>query len=166
MKLRFHSIQSHRNGISGEPFHALLFQDPDEGTMLGVVFDAPQHVAVFNLSKLAAGNIAFGVNSWRGDHYEPYLRQAIAAAAADNNAAPGIDIDALLTERRQIAAIWSIEDVRERRPDLSDDQAWEVLQEVRDQFDATLGITWETLECAAEERFPAPDDVASSNNNH
>lgn len=49
--------------------------------MLGVVFDEPYHVAVFNLSKLALGNIAFGVNSWRGDVYEPLLRRAIANAA-------------------------------------------------------------------------------------
>ena len=45
--------------------------------MLGVVFQQEYHVAVFNLDKLALGNIAFGVNSWRGDHYEPYLRKAI-----------------------------------------------------------------------------------------
>ena len=46
--------------------------------MLGIVFDEQHHVAVFNLDKLALGNIAFGVNSWRGDQYEPHLRKAIA----------------------------------------------------------------------------------------
>jgi len=78
MKLRIENIQHHRNGISGAPFHALIFRDPDEGRMLGIVFQPEHHVAVFNLDKLALGNIAFGVNSWRGDHYEPHLRQAIA----------------------------------------------------------------------------------------
>jgi hypothetical protein len=29
--------------------------------------------------KLAAGDIAFGSNSWRADQYEPYLRHAIQA---------------------------------------------------------------------------------------
>jgi hypothetical protein len=27
---------------------------------------------------LCLGNIEFGVNSWRGDQYEPHLRNAIA----------------------------------------------------------------------------------------
>ena len=78
MKLRIENIQHHRNGISGAPFHVLIFRDPDEGRMLGIVFQPEHHVAVFNLDKLALGNIAFGVNSWRGDHYEPHLRKAIA----------------------------------------------------------------------------------------
>jgi hypothetical protein len=78
MKLLIENIQRHRNGFSGAPFHVLIFRDPDEGKMLGVVFDQKHHVAVLNLDKLATGNIAFGVNSWRGDRYEPHLRQAIA----------------------------------------------------------------------------------------
>lgn len=78
MKLRIENIQHHRNGISGAPFHVLIFRDPDEGRMLGIVFGERYHVAVFNLDKLAVGNIAFGVNSWRGDQYEPHLRGAIA----------------------------------------------------------------------------------------
>jgi hypothetical protein len=77
MKLHIENIQNHRNGVSGAPFHVLLFRDPDEGRMLGVVFQQEYHVAVFNLDKLALGNIAFGVNSWRGDRYEPFLRTAI-----------------------------------------------------------------------------------------
>ena len=31
------------------------------------------------MAKLAAGDIAFGSNSWRGDHYEPHLRKAVNA---------------------------------------------------------------------------------------
>jgi hypothetical protein len=78
MKLRIENIQHHRNGISGAPFHVVVFRDPDEGRMLGIVFQTEHHVAVFNLDKLALGNIAFGVNSWRGDQYEPHLRNAIS----------------------------------------------------------------------------------------
>ncbi|MBX9623994.1 MAG: hypothetical protein K2X82_09315 [Gemmataceae bacterium] len=78
MKLHFDHITYHRNGICGAPFYPVIFRDPDEGQMLGVVFDAGHHVAVFNLDKLALGNVAFGVNSWRGDRYEPHLRRAIA----------------------------------------------------------------------------------------
>lgn len=77
MPLLIEHIDYHRNGICGAPFHVLLFRDPDEGRMLGVVFEEAYHVAVFQLDKLAVGNIAFGVNSWRGDRYEPALRRAI-----------------------------------------------------------------------------------------
>ncbi len=85
MKLTIENIQYHRNGISGAPFHVILFRDPDEGRMLGVVFDQAYHVAVFNLDKLAVGNIAFGVNSWRGDRYEPTLRRAILESGASED---------------------------------------------------------------------------------
>jgi hypothetical protein len=64
-----------------------------------------------------------------------------------------IDIHACLAERKQIAAIWSLEDVRHLRPDLSDDQAWEVLQVVEHQHDCDLGITWLTLELTAQLLF-------------
>lgn len=77
MKLSIENIQHHRNGIAGAPFNVLLFRDPDEGRMVGIVFDQEYHVAVFNLDKLAQGDIAFGSNSWRGDRYEPHLRNAI-----------------------------------------------------------------------------------------
>jgi hypothetical protein len=77
MKRHIEQLERHRNGICGAPFHVLVFRDPDEGRMVGIVFEQAYHVAVFNLDKLASGNITFGENSWRGDKYEPYLRQAI-----------------------------------------------------------------------------------------
>ncbi len=52
--------------------------------MLGIVFEQASHVAVLQLDKLALGNIAFGVNSWRGDRYEPALRNAIALMEANH----------------------------------------------------------------------------------
>jgi hypothetical protein len=70
-----------------------------------------------------------------------------------------LDIDAILAERRQIAVIWSVEDVQQVRPDLTDDQAWEVLQQVDRKHDAELGINWLTLECFADELFPKPDET-------
>jgi len=69
-----------------------------------------------------------------------------------------IDIRVLLAERRQIAVIWSVEDVQEVRPDLSEDQGWDVLQVVQRRHDATLGVTWDTLEWVARDLFgDAPD---------
>ena len=64
-----------------------------------------------------------------------------------------IDIYALLAERKQIALIWSVEDVQEVRPDLTNEQAWEVLQQVKSDHDATIGVNWETLEWAAQDLF-------------
>jgi hypothetical protein len=70
-----------------------------------------------------------------------------------------IDIDAVLAERRQIAHIWSIEDVQEIRPDLDEEQAWEVLQSIDHDKDAEFGITWLTVEMAAEELFGAAPET-------
>ena len=86
MKLHIEQLQSHRNGISGAPFHVLIFRDPQEGRMVGIVFGERSHVAVFNLDKLANGDIAFGSNSWRGDQYEPSLRRAIVQFDQSPNA--------------------------------------------------------------------------------
>ena len=72
-----------------------------------------------------------------------------------------VDIHELLETNRQIAAIWSIEDVQSVRPDLDEDQAWDVLKNVDHHKDAELGITWLTLKMAAEHMFgeaPETDD--------
>jgi hypothetical protein len=68
----------HRNGICGAPFHVVLFDDVgDENTRkLGILFEAPHHCAVLDVTKLAQGSIAFGVNSYRGDVFEDRLRKA------------------------------------------------------------------------------------------
>jgi hypothetical protein len=81
MKLkRILSIAYHRNGIGGAPFHVILFEDRgEEGSRkVAVVFEEPCHIAVLDVAMLAAGDIAFGSNSWRGDVYEPAMRRAIA----------------------------------------------------------------------------------------
>jgi hypothetical protein len=44
--------------------------------------------------------------------------------------------------------------VRHVRPDLSDDQAWEVLGRCRDQHDCEWGFTWTFLKDVADELFP------------
>lgn len=49
---------------------------------------------------------------------------------------------------------WCIDDVKEVREDLDDEQAMEVLEFVKDKHDATMGITWDTLEYAADHLYP------------
>ena len=79
MKLTINAIACHRNGICGEPFEVVLFEDqgPEGSRKVAILFEEPHYCAVLDVAKLAAGDIAFGSNSWRGDNYEPSLRQAI-----------------------------------------------------------------------------------------
>jgi hypothetical protein len=65
----------------------------------------------------------------------------------------------IMQEERVIGLLWNIDDVRSLRPDLTDDQAWSVLQHVDDRKDATLGITWDTLSWAADDLFPYEEEV-------
>jgi len=98
-------------------------------------------------------------------HQEEYLdcrlyeiREALTAGATF-----GIDIDRLLADRRQIGLIWEIDDVRHIRPDLSEDQAWQVLQAAREGHDARIGLGWETLESIASDLFgDAPESTDAS----
>jgi hypothetical protein len=53
-----------------------------------------------------------------------------------------------------IEVIWHIDDVKQVRPDLDEDQCRGVLQLVKDRHDCNNGITWETLEMTAERLYP------------
>lgn len=93
--IQIEEIAYHRNGISGAGFFVVKFIDTDvpkpktrlidkmnqiegaEGRMIGIVFDEPYHVAVFDRGLLAQDVIAFGRNSFRGDYYEDALRKAV-----------------------------------------------------------------------------------------
>lgn len=54
----------------------------------------------------------------------------------------------------EIAIIWSAEDVLSIRPDLTPDQALDVLQRVDHKHDATIGINWDVLDCHASWMYP------------
>ena len=57
-------------------------------------------------------------------------------------------------EDDEIAIIWSVADVLEVRPDLDENQAYEVLQIAKDKHDATIGINWDVLDHHADWHFP------------
>lgn len=77
-------IAYHRNGVGGEPFYAVRFTLAEEaGEFLGIVFQAPMHCAVINISRLPEHGVEFGANSWRGDRYNAELRAAIEAQAGE-----------------------------------------------------------------------------------
>lgn len=77
-KRKIINVASHRNGVSGVPFSVVHFRDEDRSEMYGIVFsdDSDCFVAVFDKKLLAAGVIAFGQNSYRGDDYADFLRDA------------------------------------------------------------------------------------------
>jgi len=75
---------------------------------------------------------------------------------------PEIDVHALLAERRQVAVVWSIEDVLGIRPDLKPEQAWDVLTACRDQHDCEWGFTWTFLKDIADDLFPPSAEPTAS----
>lgn len=81
MKLSDIHIAYHRNGISGEGFHVATFKMTEFGctrNMTAVVFAGQGRCAVLDVDELQKGNIGFAEgNSWRGDHFEAELAQAI-----------------------------------------------------------------------------------------
>jgi hypothetical protein len=80
----------------------------------------------------------------------------------DDNAIPDedefdFDLDEALEDLRQVAIIWTTDHVQEIRPDLSDDQSWEVLKTCRARWGSCQGIDWEAIEKTAEEMYgPKP----------
>jgi len=86
MNLTIIAIDHHRNGICGAPFDIVLFEDAGQGgsRKVAILFEEKYHCAVLDVAKLAAGDVAFGSNSFRGDSYEPPLRKAIGESQESN----------------------------------------------------------------------------------
>ena len=91
MTILVEGVDYHRNGVGGEPFYVVAFrwaeQDGEPRAMLGIVFEARNHVAVLDREQARLGNIFMhpndqhaGGNAWRGDPFAPVLRRAIAQA--------------------------------------------------------------------------------------
>ncbi len=70
------------------------------------------------------------------------------------------DIHEQLAERHAIGLIWNADDVLSIRPDLTHEQAWEVLQRCEHKYDPD-GSFWITIEYAAGEMYPEPEDESS-----
>jgi hypothetical protein len=63
----------------------------------------------------------------------------------------------------RIAIFWHIDDVKEVRPDLSDDQARQVLQAAKRSHDAVLGLSYPTLSAWCDTLFGAAPEYAKAN---
>jgi hypothetical protein len=70
-----------------------------------------------------------------------------------------MNIHEQLKENKQIAMIWGVDDVLIVADWLTDDQAWEVLQDVARHADSSVGISWDTLEITAQDMYPEPVGV-------
>lgn len=81
-------IASHRNGVGGEGFHAVLFTAREGNRhMVATVFEAPGHVSVLEVPMLSMKEgVTFGLNSWAGDTFERELREAISKWEAKREA--------------------------------------------------------------------------------
>jgi hypothetical protein len=85
------------------------------------------------------------------------LLSATNLELSGNNFDPTTDelikrIEARLND--SIEVIWHLDDVKQIREDLDDDECREVLESVKDRHDCNNGITWETLELMAERLYP------------
>ena len=54
---------------------------------------------------------------------------------------------------------WDVDDVFKQRPDLTEDQAIEVLALIADNFHANIGINWDVIDSAAEHLYPEEDEA-------
>lgn len=75
-----------------------------------------------------------------------------------------VDLDQLLAGQYAIATVWSVDDVRQMRPDLTHHQAWAVLLFCQRTYDCEVGITLPVLKRAAFTLFgeEPPFDVTPS----
>lgn len=67
-------IAYHRNGVTGNGFHSVLFTH-DGMKFIATVFPEAGFVAVLSSEETTEGGV---VSSWRGDTFEAALREAIA----------------------------------------------------------------------------------------
>jgi len=61
-----------------------------------------------------------------------------------------------LAKRGIIAIFWYIDDVKNVRPDLNDEQCLKVLEQCERDHDAETGINWDVIEYHADDLFPEP----------
>jgi hypothetical protein len=68
-------------------------------------------------------------------------------------------IKSQLEKQGYIVVLWHIDDVKELRPDLSDEQCREVLEHCDKYHDATIGINWDVISFHAQDLFPEPEEA-------
>ncbi len=72
-----------------------------------------------------------------------------------------INVHQLLAEHHAIAQVWDISHIRDQRPDLTDEQAWGVLQECDRSWDRLSDPMLATIRQVAKTLFPNPRGKAA-----
>ncbi len=105
-------VAYHRNGICGRGFYAIRFTSDIEGVTpaeaemwnqvpgepvkdakwIATVTDTPGECYVICVDLLETRGVKFGGNSWRGDHYEPELREAIKQHTEAGSTSGGVRV--------------------------------------------------------------------------
>jgi hypothetical protein len=73
---------------------------------------------------------------------------------ADDDWMHEIDIEDVLATKRLIGIVWNVQLVLDDRPDLTDDQAWTVLQACQPHFEEVTDPMRETIRQLADDLFP------------
>ncbi len=86
MQMKLRGIAYHRNGMQGEPFHAVAFTYRDGGSanaMVATVFDVDdedtRRIAILDANLASIGNVTFSENSWRFETFEEQIKLWIKA---------------------------------------------------------------------------------------
>lgn len=107
MRLYNVSVAHHRNGVSANSFSVVTFDCDYDGrrSFVATVFEERGNIAVLDRDLLAAGEIRFGENSWRGDDFEPAVREEIAKWELRETIRQMVKDWERLTPRQQDAAL-------------------------------------------------------------
>lgn len=65
-------------------------------------------------------------------------------------------LDPLLDENQVIGIVWNTQLIKEERPDLTQDQAWDVLRACQTEFEEVTDSTRRTIHLMANSLFPEP----------
>ena len=84
---------------------------------------------------------------------------------ADDDWDHSIDLNAILAADNEVALVWTIDDVHQRRPDLTEEQAWKVLVTARDDF-LKDACHLDFIESTANGLFPKPEDIVQKLRDH
>ena len=65
--------------------------------------------------------------------------------------------------KNYITITWHVDDVQSVRPDLTREQAMDVLQRVDRNYDACIGISWQVIQSTADYMYPQITERGSDN---
>ena len=169
----FWTLYGHIDGQGAEAIGDFASRDDAEevyqritGEPFGRSYEAGRRLRLMHAAPALLTACESVIERWGNGDLAEAIRDCAAAVAQATKACPPWvsaepDIHRWLARKHQIASVWSVKDVLSVRPDLDDQQAWEVLKAASHYHDASIGINWEVLSSHAEILFglsPTTDD--------